>query len=105
VADLDGIKIKFQRGEFELTQHAVDQVVLRRIPIQELREAVETSEVIEDYPADKYGPSCLLLGFTAANRPLHVQVSHPTRPIIKVITVYQPDPQRWVELRTRRTPK
>ena len=28
--------------------------------------------MIEDYPEDKYGPSCLLLRFTSANRPLHI---------------------------------
>jgi hypothetical protein len=33
------------------------------------------SEVIEDYPEDKYGPSCLILGFTVYGRPLHVQCS------------------------------
>lgn len=104
VVDLDAIKARFQRGELEFTQHAVDQTLLRRITVQELREAVEVAEVIEEYPTDKYGPSCLLLGFTAAARPLHVQVSDPSRPVIKVITVYQPDPQRWVDLRYRRNP-
>ncbi len=103
MVDLGGIKDKFRRGEFEFSQHAVDQTVLRRISVQELRETVEASEVIEDYPMDKYGPSCLLLGFTATSRPLHVQVSYPSRPILKVVTAYQPDPERWIELRYRRT--
>lgn len=102
MVDLDAIKAKFQHGEFEFTQHAVDQTLLRDITVQELREAVEAAEVIEEYPVDKYSPSCLLLGFTNATRPLHVQVSDPSRPIIKVITVYQPDPERWVDLRHRR---
>ncbi len=100
--DLDAIKTKFQRNEFEFSQHAVDQSVIRHITVQELREAVAGSEVIEDYPADKYGPSCLLLGLTLGARPLHAQVSYPSRPLIKVITVYQPDPERWVDHRYRR---
>lgn len=69
-----------------------------------LREAIATSEVIEDYPTDKYGPSCLLLGFTLADRPLHAQVSYPERPLIKVVTVYQPDEKRWIDHRHRRNP-
>jgi uncharacterized protein DUF4258 len=105
VVDLDGVKAKFQRNEFELSQHALDQTIVRRITVQELREAVAASEVIEDYPSDKYGPTCLLLGFTSAARPLHVQVSYPSRPLIKVVTVYQPDPNRWVDHRYRRPPK
>jgi hypothetical protein len=105
VVDLDGIKAKFQRDQFEFSQHAVDQTLVRRISVQELREAIVASEVIEDYPNDKYGPSCLLLGFTALARPLHAQVSHPSRPIIKVVTVYEPDPERWIDYRHRRPPK
>jgi hypothetical protein len=61
VVDLDAIKAKFQRNEFEFSQHAVDQTLLRHITIQEIREAIAASELIEDYPNDKYGPSCLLL--------------------------------------------
>ena len=105
LVDLNAIKAKFQRDEFELSQHAVDQSIIRHITVQELREAVARSEVIEDYPADKYGPSCLLLGFTLGERPLHVQVSYPSRPLIKVVTIYQPDPERWVGHRHRRSPK
>lgn len=102
VVDLDEIKSKVGRDEIEYSKHAVDQALLRHISVQELREAVATSEVIEDYPADKYGPSCLLLGFTATARPIHVQVSYPSRPVIKIITVYQPDPERWIDHRYRR---
>jgi len=29
--------------------------------VRELREAIATSSIIEDYPEDKYGPSCLVL--------------------------------------------
>ncbi|MBC7817642.1 MAG: DUF4258 domain-containing protein [Planctomycetaceae bacterium] len=60
-------------------------------------------EVIEDYPNDKYGPSCLVLGFTTAGRPIHIQCSHPSRPMIKIITVYQPDPDEWDDFKHRRT--
>jgi Domain of unknown function (DUF4258) len=80
----------------------VDQSILRRVSVQELREAVAAGEVIEDYPNDKYGPSCLILGFTGAGRPLHVQCSYPSRPLVKVITLYEPDPARWVDFKQRR---
>ena len=63
----------FRRREYEYSLHALDQSVLRRISTREVEEAVEAGEIIEDYPADKYGPSCLIFGFTADRRPLHVQ--------------------------------
>ena len=45
---------------------------MRNIPVADLEEALSGEcEVIEDYPDDKYGPSCLLLGFTSTGRPLH----------------------------------
>ena len=97
------IREKIQQGQFEYTQHAVDQSIIRHISVQELREAMEKSEIIEDYPDDKYGPSCLILGFTRKNRPIHIQCSYPSRPLIKIVTLYEPDPQLWIDLKVRRT--
>ncbi len=54
------------------------------------------------YPQDKYGPSCLIFGKTAAGRPLHVQGSDPSRPIVKIITVYEPDPALWTDFKVRK---
>jgi len=99
---IEQIQAKVSAGEFEFTRHAADQSILRQITVHEIREAIENGEIIEDYPEDKYTPSCLILGFTKSGRPLHVQCSHPSRPIIKVITLYQPDPALWVDYKVRR---
>jgi hypothetical protein len=99
---IEEIRTKIQAGQFEFSKHAVDQSILRQISVQELREAIANGEVIEDYPEDKYGPSCLILGFTQAGRPLHAQCSYPSRPLVKIITLYEPDPSRWIDFRVRR---
>ncbi len=99
---LEEIRAKFAHDEFEFSKHATDQSILREIRVQEMREAVSAGEIIEDYPDDKYGPSCLILGFTLASRPIHLQCSYPTRPIVKVITVYEPNPTEWADYRVRR---
>ena len=70
--------------------------------MQEVREAIETCELLEDYPEDKYGPSCLILGFTKSKRPLHIQCSYPSGSLIKLITLYEPDPERWIDFKRRR---
>ena len=70
MAIIDDIREKIARGQFEFSQHAVDQSIVRHISIQELREAIAVGEVIEDYPTDKYGPSCLVFGVTLARRPV-----------------------------------
>jgi hypothetical protein len=100
---IDGIRKKVALDQFEFSQHAVDQSIVREISVSEIREAIAVGEVIEDYPEDKYGPICLILGFTEGDRPLHVQCSYPSRPLMKIITVYQPDPELWIEYRKRRS--
>jgi len=99
---VEQIRAKIRARQFELSKHAVDQSILRRVSVQELREVIANGEIIEDYPDDKYGPSCLILGFTRAGRPLHVQCSYPSRPLVKIFTLYEPDPTRWIDFRVRR---
>jgi hypothetical protein len=100
---IEEIRRKVESGAFEFSRHAVDQTLKRRISLSEIRQAIANAEVIEEYPNDKYGPSCLLIGFTAHNRPLHVQCSYPSRPILKIITVYEPNPALWDEFRVRKS--
>jgi hypothetical protein len=94
-ASIENIRQKFVEDQFEFSKHAVDQSIVRRILVREVREAIAAGQVIEDYPDDKYGPSCLILGFTQAQRPLHIQCTYPSRPIIKIITLYEPEADKW----------
>ncbi len=104
MALMDDIRSKVASDQFEFSKHATDQTILRGISVPEVREAIASGQVIEDYPNDKYGPSCLVLGFTQAGLPLHIQCSYPSRPLVKVITLYEPDPNRWSQdFTTRRT--
>lgn len=92
---IEEIRRKFADEQFEFSKHAVDQSILRQIRVQEIREAIANGQIIEDYPDDKYGPSCLICGITEAQRTIHFQCSYPTRSPVKIITLYEPDPQRW----------
>ena len=66
------LREKISVGAFEFSKHALDKSIIRRVFVDEIRQAIANGEVIEDYPLDKYGPSCLIFGFTSAGRPLHV---------------------------------
>lgn len=99
---MDNIRAKVLRSEYEFTKHAVDRAILRHIRVAEIGEAVENGEIIEDHPNDKYGPGCLILGFTNAGRPMHLQITHPEQSILKLITVYIPDPAESVDFKERR---
>jgi len=66
----------------------------RLITTSEIRDVVEHGEVIEDYPEDVRGHSCLMLGFGEANRAVHV-VCSPKDEYLAIITAYLPDAGEW----------
>jgi len=101
---VEDIRQKISVGRNEYSRHAVDQTIKRRIAVHEVAEAIMSqSIIIEDYPDDKYGPSCLVFGFTELGRPLHIQCSYADhRPLIKIITVYEPDEDLWIDHKIRR---
>jgi len=62
MALIETIRLKFAADEIELPRHTAMKSLVRNIAVREIREAIETGEVIEAYPNDKYGPSCLTFG-------------------------------------------
>jgi hypothetical protein len=84
--------------------HAVRQMSHsdRMIAPAEVEHIVISGEVIEDYPQDPRGPSCLLLGVGEGGRLLHV-VCSPKDDYLAIITAYVPDPEQWsADVRRRR---
>ena len=98
---VDIIKAQLESGAFEFSRHAFVRSVERNISEAEIRESARSLELIEEYPADKYGPSSLFLGFTRADRPLHLQFSLAEGEILRIITLYEPDPSQWTNFRAR----
>ena len=99
---ISDIQKQLASGMFEFSRHALRRVVERNISEQEICEAGAKAEMIENYPDDKYSPSGLLAGITAAGRWLHFQVSFAGSDLTKIITIYEPDPNEWSEHRKRR---
>lgn len=96
------IRQRLVGGHYRLSDHALKRLVESNISADMIRQAGANAEIIEDYPEDKYSPSCLMLGFTDDRTPLHVQVSRLPNPDLKIITLYVPDPARWIDFRHRR---
>jgi len=101
---IEDIRQKISAGDDEYSRYAVDQTIKRRIAVHEVAEAImEQSMIIENYPDDKYVPSCLVFGFTESGRPLHIQCSDSDhRPLVKIITVYEPDEDLWIDHKIRK---
>jgi hypothetical protein len=84
--------------------HAVGQMSRpdRMISVQEVRRVVLRGEIIEDYPEDARGRSCLILGTGEAGRKIHV-VCAPRGEYLAIITAYVPETDEWdSEFRIRR---
>ncbi|MBI4684487.1 MAG: DUF4258 domain-containing protein [Nitrospirae bacterium] len=86
------------------TSHAVDEMNAedKLITVAEVRQVVLNGEIIEDYPKDKRGHSCLMLGIPETQRPIHV-VCAPKEEYLAIITAYIPSLEKWQEdFKTRR---
>lgn len=98
--EISAIKSKIRTGEYRYSDHAVKKMISRNIDRKETEDAVSAGEIIEEYPDDKYSPSCLVYGKTKAGRDIHVQLSLP--PSVVIITVYEPEEAEWIDCRVRR---
>ena len=95
IRNLVDIVNEIKHEEFIFSRHAYIRSIERYITIDEIIESTNNIEIIEEYPDDKYSPTCLLLGFTKNNRPIHIQITLDSSNIMKIITLYEPDSNNW----------
>ena len=75
--------------------HAIQRMFLRSISAEDVRDVLETGEIILKYPEDQPYSSRLLLGWSGS-QPIHLVVAdNVDEQVIIVITVYRPDPGQW----------
>ena len=67
----------------------------------EVEKVVAIGTLVEDYPDDSRGHSCLLLGPGDQGRAIHV-VCAPKEDYLAIVTAYLPDPTQWSSEFTRR---
>ena len=70
------------------------------ISSDEVEVVVAQGELIEDYPSDPRGHSCLMLGVGEGGRAVHV-VCSPKDEYLAIITAYLPDPAQWAQILDR----
>ncbi len=76
--------------------HAIRQMSRpeRMLTTSDIRRALEHGEVIEDYPEDVRGHSCLILGYGEDARAIHL-VCSPKDEYLALITAYLPEEDEW----------
>jgi hypothetical protein len=85
-----------------ITDHADEEAFDDCLTFEEIYFSVMHGEVIEDYSDDKPYPSCLIMGKTFSGEPIHsVWAYNPENGWAVIITVYRPDPERWIDCKVR----
>ncbi|MDZ4341469.1 MAG: DUF4258 domain-containing protein [Candidatus Binatia bacterium] len=91
---MDASRAKVASGKYLVAFTHTEKLRRRRIRAQDIEEAVRVGAVIEDYPDDLRGASCLILGMVG-RRPLHVVCGCLDAEEILIVTAYEPDPREW----------
>lgn len=101
--DLQQIQSLIMQKKYYLTSHAEVERDADQIKLQEIEEALLFSmcKIIEDYPNDPRGPSCLILGFTKKDLPIHT-VCGIGEDVLVLVTIYRPDPDEWINWEKRK---
>ncbi|NTV45905.1 MAG: DUF4258 domain-containing protein [Chlorobiales bacterium] len=92
-----------RNNRIRITDHTDEETHSDQLTFEEVIIRVVNGEIIEDYPTDKPFPSCLIYGENYKREPIHsVWAYNPENKWAVLITVYRPDPDRWIDWKTRR---
>ncbi len=97
---IEEIQDKVQKDEYEISFHAEKERYAEDITIHDLENAISNGEILENYPDDPRGKSCLILGYSQ-DKPIHMVCGYTFLNSIRIITVYIPKPPKWIDERTR----
>lgn len=100
--DIKRLRWYYDHDKVFVTAHAAERFRQRGIKAKDIRHAVQTGEIIEQYPDDYPYPSCLLLGMSVNLQEIHVVMSDEGT-ASRIITAYFPDAEKWQsDLKTRK---
>jgi hypothetical protein len=101
--NLDNILDAIHANRLRISDHADEEAVADRLAIDDIFFSVLHGEIIENYPTDRPFPSCLVFGKTSDGAPVHsVWAYNADVQWAVLITVYRPDPERWIHWRERK---
>ena len=100
--DIDNIIDAIQNSRVRITDHADEEAVDDNLTYEEIYFSVVHGDIIEGYLGDKPYPSCLIMGRNFSGSPIHsVWAYNSSNQWAVLITVYRPDPARWIDWKVR----
>ena len=98
---IDEIKQLIRQDDYLYSLHADIERKADNLTLMQVEEALLNGEILETYLNTGRGESCLIVGFSA-DLPIHVVCGWRGEKIV-LVTVYVPQPPKFVDPRTRGT--
>ena len=91
---LEWIQQRVRSEEYLFTKHADEERRNDNLSIGDVENALLNGQVLEDYPEDPRGASCLVNG-SSSSKPIHVVCGRNRSGWLVIITVYIPTSPKW----------
>lgn len=94
------IAAEVRQQSYKLSAHADNERLADGLALEELELALMNCRILEHYPEDRRGESCLALGFVGV-LPVHAVCGKNMAGNLVLITVYIPSMPKWKDPFTR----
>lgn len=91
----DFVRREVEKQTYEISVHADEERIAEGLTIAQVEGALLNCKIIEEYPDDRRGESCLAAGFVSPRIPVHVVCGRNRAGHLILITVYIPAMPRW----------
>ena len=98
---LDFISNEIEKQSYEISLHADDERIADELTVFQLEFILSQCKIIEQYPDDPRGESCLTVGFKPEGMPVHIVCGKNPSGHLIFITVYIPTMPKWRDPYTR----
>lgn len=92
--ELNWIISCIRADKYYFSAHADNERMNDDLFISEVEASILNGSILESYPDDKRGSSCLVVGFTKEGKPIH-SVCGKNDDTLIIITVYIPTPPKF----------
>jgi len=94
--DIEILRKYFLDDMVLVSEHAAMRFRQRDLKVKDIKAAVNSGRIIEQYPDNYPFPSYLILGKSIDGKWIHVVMSDEGS-MSRIITAYYPDPDKWSE--------
>jgi hypothetical protein len=92
--DMNWIKKCVKDSDYYFTRHGDRERMNDDLTISDIEESLICGRILEDYPDDLRGNSCLVVGFSYTGIPIHIICGERNDKLV-IITVYIPKPPKF----------